>query len=313
MANTPQFGMTGITAVTSPPGLALPTLQVPGAGLSWMDRPPFGMTGITAVTSPPGLALPTLQVPGAALSWMEKPPAAIGCPPGLEYLSQLDQVLVHQQVDMQEVLTNLETANKYHVKNILGQQIFFAVEELHRGYIQISGKKRGFVMHIMDNMNQEVMKVTREYKWCVGCCCACCAGCCNGEKCASKASVEAPPGCTIGYVVQRPSLCGDHLAILDENHETLLKIRGPGCKCRSIYSDIEFNVLSSDETEHIGKITKQWAGNVQEVYTKADNYGIQFQMNLEVKSKAILIGAVILLDFMFFEEQQINQQTNQRL
>ncbi|XP_071850516.1 phospholipid scramblase 1-like isoform X7 [Apostichopus japonicus] len=271
------------------------------------NTPQFGMTGITAVTSIPGLALQTLQVPGAALSWMEKPPAAIGCPQGLEYLSQLDQVLVHQQVDMQEVLTNLETANKYHVKNILGQQ-------LHRGVIQISGNKRGFVMHIMDNMNQEVMKVSREYKCCVGCCCACCAGCCNGEKCASKAAVEAPPGCPIGYVVQRPSLCGDHLAILDENHETLLKIRGPGCKCRSIYSDIEFNVLSSDENEELGKISKQWAGDVQEVYTKADNYGIQFQMNLEVKSKAILLGAVILIDFMFFEEQQTvhQQRTNQQ-
>ncbi|XP_071850496.1 phospholipid scramblase 1-like [Apostichopus japonicus] len=277
------------------------------------NTPQFDMTGLTAVTSPPGLALPTLQVPGAALSWMDRPPAAIGCPPGLEYLSQLDQVLVHQQVDMEEVLTNLGTPNKYHVKNILGQQIFFAFEEAYRGALHFSGNKRGFVIHVMDNMNQEVMKVSREYKYCVGCCCACCAGCCNGEKCASKVSVEAPPGCTIGYVIQRPSLCGDHLAVLDENHETLLKIRGPGCKCRSIYSDIELKVLSSDENEELGKISKQWAGNVQEVYTNADNFGIQFQMNLEVKSKAILIGALFLIDFMFFEEQPLRQQgTNQR-
>ncbi|PIK50223.1 putative phospholipid scramblase 1-like [Apostichopus japonicus] len=169
-------------------------------------------------------------------------------------------------------------------------------------------------MHIMDNMSQEVMKVCKEFKFCAGRCCACCAGCCNGKTCGFNVAVEAPPGCPIGYVIQRPSLCGDHLSILDENHETLLKIRGPGCSCGSTYSDIEFNVLSSDETEEIGKITKQWAGYVQEVFTKADNFSIQFPMDLEVKTKAILIGAVLLIDFMFFEEQQTihQQRTNQR-
>ncbi|XP_071850658.1 phospholipid scramblase 1-like [Apostichopus japonicus] len=86
------------------------------------NTPQFGMTGITAVTSPPGLALPTLQVPGAGLSWMDRPSATIGCTPGLEYLSQLDQVLVHQQVRFQDLPTKLYAPNKFYVKNSLGQQ-----------------------------------------------------------------------------------------------------------------------------------------------------------------------------------------------
>ena len=35
-------------------------------------------------------------------SWMPAPPAPLGCPPGLEYLTQLDQILVNQQVELTE-------------------------------------------------------------------------------------------------------------------------------------------------------------------------------------------------------------------
>ncbi|XP_071850506.1 phospholipid scramblase 1-like [Apostichopus japonicus] len=270
------------------------------------NTPQFGMTGITAVTSPPGMAPPTLHVPGAVLSWMEKPSATMGCPPGLEYLSQLDQILVHQQVELLEVFTNWETPNKYQMKNILGQQIFFAFEESEECMRQCCGPNRGFEMHIVDNMNQEVMKVSREFNCCAGG--SCCAECGDGEEYAHKVTVEAPPGNPIGYVLQRKSFCKPHYAILDENRETLLKIRGPYCTCQTVCctDDVEFQVLSSDETEQVGKISKQWSGYLKESYTNADNFGIQFPMNLEVKTKAILIGALFLIDFMFFEENQNN-------
>lgn len=36
------------------------------------------------------------------IPWMPAPQAPSGCPPGLEYLSQIDQLLVHQQVELLE-------------------------------------------------------------------------------------------------------------------------------------------------------------------------------------------------------------------
>ena len=36
------------------------------------------------------------------IAWMPAPQAPVGCPPGLEYLSQIDQLLVHQQVELLE-------------------------------------------------------------------------------------------------------------------------------------------------------------------------------------------------------------------
>ena len=43
---------------------------------------------------------------------------------------------------------------------------------------------------------------------------------------------------------------------------------------------------------------------LKEAFTDADNFGISFPMDLDVKIKATLLGAVFLIDFMFFEETE---------
>ena len=49
-------------------------------------------------------------------------------PPGLEYLTVVDQLLVEQKVEMLEAFTGWETNNKYAIKNTLAQNVYFAVE-----------------------------------------------------------------------------------------------------------------------------------------------------------------------------------------
>ena len=47
----------------------------------------------------------------------------IGCPPGLQYLTMVDQLLIKQKVEVLEVVTGIETANKYEVLNSMGQHV----------------------------------------------------------------------------------------------------------------------------------------------------------------------------------------------
>lgn len=54
-------------------------------------------------------------------------------------------------------------------------------------------------------------------------------------------------------------------------------------------------VLSKDESTVVGKISKKWTGLLREFFTDADNFGIQFPMDLDVKVKAVLIGACIMV------------------
>lgn len=54
---------------------------------------------------------------------MDVPLGTPNCPPGLEYLSALDQLLIKQKVNLTEVFTTLEMNMKFTVKNVLGQDV----------------------------------------------------------------------------------------------------------------------------------------------------------------------------------------------
>lgn len=50
------------------------------------------------------------------------------CPPGLEYLTQINQLLVKQKVELIEAMVGFEGANKYTIKNSMGQKVYYAKE-----------------------------------------------------------------------------------------------------------------------------------------------------------------------------------------
>ena len=50
----------------------------------------------------------------------------LNCPPGLEYLTMIDQLIIKQKTEMMEAIAGVmdvgfETSNKYKIKNVLGQ------------------------------------------------------------------------------------------------------------------------------------------------------------------------------------------------
>lgn len=125
-------------------------------------------------------------------------PTGINCPPGLEYLTQIDQILVHQQVEILEsinhfekisiseqsvhifpffsnslVFTGYETNNKYIVKNSVGQKIFFAAEDSGCCERFWCNNLRHFEMNILDNYGQEVIHISRPLA-CQSCLYPCC-------------------------------------------------------------------------------------------------------------------------------------------
>lgn len=224
---------------------------------------------------------------------MPMPAQPANCPPGLEYLTQIDQILVHQSVNMLEVFTGWEMSNVYTVKNIMGQKVFVATEENDILTMQACGPARPFTIHLYDNMGQEVLTLTRPLR-----CTSCCFPCCLQEL-----EVQSPPGTPIGYVVQNWHPILPKFTILNEMRKPQLKIRGPFCDCYCI-PNVTFEVTSLDEFSVVGQISRQWSGIAQEFLTDANNFGISFPMDLDVKIKAVMVGACFLIDFMFFEKNK---------
>ena len=90
--------------------------------------------------------------------------------------------------------------------------------------------------------------------------------------------------------------------ITDSEGNVALIIKGPWCTF-SCGGDVDFRVLTPDGETEVGRISKQWTGLLKEAFTDADNFGISFPMDLDVRCKATLIGAVFLIDYMFFEKK----------
>ncbi|XP_017863927.1 PREDICTED: phospholipid scramblase 2 isoform X3 [Drosophila arizonae] len=212
------------------------------------------------------------------------------CPRGLEYLTSIDQLLVKQKVELLEAFIGFETNNKFSIKNALGQKVYYAVEDNDCCTRNMCGPARPFDMKIFDNFQQEVIHLNRPLA-----CSACCFPCCL-----QTMEVSAPPGNVIGSIEQEWSICSPSFRILNHLGDTVLRIEGPFCTF-SLCGDVEFNIVSLTGAK-VGKISKQWSGLAREVFTDADFFGITFPLDLDVRMKAVLLGATFLIDAMFFEK-----------
>jgi len=228
--------------------------------------------GLPTVTNQPGLRVPLGPYLG---------------PSGLENLAMVDQLIIEQKVKF----TWFEAQNEYKVLNSQGQEVFAAVEKdtgcCNR---QFCGNCRAFEMNILDSGGQEVLHLVRPLR-----CKYCCFPCYLQEL-----EVHSPPGTIIGSVEQQWSICYPKLIIKDDRGNTEMRIDGPfaAFKCGS---DVDFTVTSATDGSEVGKISKHWGGLPKEMSTDADDFGINFPMDLDVKVKATLLGAAFLIDFMYFE------------
>lgn len=254
-----------------------------------MAYPGGNAVGPMPVTMQPGGMPPQVM-------WMPCPQAPPNCPPGLEYLSQVDQLLIQQKVEVIEALIGYESNNRYEIKNSMGQRVYFAVEDTCCCTRNQCGSDRPFDINIIDNRGREVIHLDSPLR-CDSCWCPCCL---------KKIEVEAPPGTTVGYVRQAWQCCScrPEYKIQDANGDTVLRIKGPCITCNMCMGDVVFDIFTEEGDHPVGQIRKNWSGVLREVFTDSDNFGVTFPIDLDVGIKATVLAAVFMIDFMHFEESR---------
>ncbi|KAL3221249.1 hypothetical protein MRX96_029582 [Rhipicephalus microplus] len=265
-------------AVTAPsvrpnapvPSPAVPVIPMTGAATAASARPALVVmpSVVTAQNAAVGTARtrgPFVQMPvkGAAIPEVEPVP---GCPPGLEYLTCVDQLLVHQQLQLLEIFVPYEQRNRYVVKNTMSQFVFTAVEECDLATRCCCGSNRPFEMSLNDYRDIEVMRLFRPLR-CDSCCCFCCL---------QEMEICAPPGTVIGWLRQDCTVIFPLFSVLDSDKNVVLQIQGPFC---TTAHGVQRHRL---RRHHQGRQDKD----------RPDN---------EELMKAVLLGAVFLIDFMYFE------------
>uniref|UniRef100_T1JGG5 Phospholipid scramblase n=1 Tax=Strigamia maritima TaxID=126957 RepID=T1JGG5_STRMM len=217
------------------------------------------------------------------------------------------------------VLIGFERRNKYRVQNIKGEDIYFAVEDCACTNNQTRtkrnkqmNKKHGllkncnilvlFANKLLTWMTKhyrkynEPMKIKMDAVLASNCrTMRMCEVLCTLRMCrAFKLEVSAPVGEVIGlikvYAVRSrhrriPEICPVCVesSVRRDTTNTDCPMSGSGMDAKAVDGSV------------VGNIQKQYDGFAKEMFTHADDFRISFPMNLDVRMKAILIGACFLI------------------
>ena len=220
----------------------------------------------------------------------------------LDFLKNLSEIYVQQEVELLELLTHFETENKYKIIDPnSGTEILAAKEETECCNRNCLGRCRSADIVITNPLGVEVLHLTRFLRM-KSCCFPCCL---------QKMEVYYPPGNLIGNIKQKWSFCNPTLVIEDTKGNSLFKIVGPACGCGIVHFEIystRFPLIGKNVIEKIGEIRKMWGGYLKEAHTDADSFGIDFPDQSSVNEKCLLLGALFLIDYMYFETTPIKRR-----
>lgn len=241
-------------------------------------------------------AMPMQPTP-VQVQWMARPQGPVGCPPGLEYLCQINQLFLQQEVEVSPggMYGPIANCNWYRVLNASGQQVYTAIEGAPRmdGCCVCLPGQRGYNVNIKDNLGHEVMRVSRDPL-----CCSCCP--CLG--CEHIVQIEAPVGNVIGYFKSRKGLGGISFDITSPDDQVIFTMSFPCCATQSYLHQQEFHINSSDGSQEVARITKHW--NRIEFFFRLKKFTLAFPMDLDEKMKGVLLGTLFAIDVMYYPPLQ---------
>lgn len=190
----------------------------------------------------------------------------------------MDHIRIEQKKETLEFINPFNQANTYYVRDQSGRELLLAEE--YRHFLLGSS---AFTLRIRDQ-TQEIFTVKRRLA-CVP------FGYCF-PRLLERLVIEAATGEPIGTVDQVRRGCSLYFTIKDEAGQVQLSVRFPSSM--SFCSDMAFEVVDVHDNV-VGEIRKKWAGFAQEAFTNADNFGVSFPVDLDVKFKALLISVTFLL------------------
>ena len=200
----------------------------------------------------------------------------------MERLSPISGLVVNQQKEWGEILTGFETKNRYTISDVSGNKLYLAVEEegsmLLRWFLKAL---RPFTIAVLAEDGQVALRVMRPFRFYF-----------------HRAEVVDSQGQSLGVIERRFSILRRIYSVLNRSGKEVFQMFGP------ILHPWTFQIRDG-EVEY-GKITKKWSGLLKEGITDADNFGVMFPAEWDVKLKTLFLGAVFLIDFVHFENKGKN-------
>lgn len=195
-----------------------------------------------------------------------------------------NRLFVRQEREVLEILTDIETRNKYSINSPQGERLAFIYEEgsgiwggLKRLFLR---SHRGFVIRVVDAGRNILLTLKRSFFFLF-----------------SHLYVLDGGGLPIGSVKRRFGVLYKKYDLYDNTGARFARVRGPRWRLWT------FPVVYNERG--LAVITKKWGGALREMFSDADTFLVEFtEDSLTPEQRIIVFAASISIDFDFFEENR---------
>jgi len=199
-------------------------------------------------------------------------------------LESVRSLEVRQNVEILEVVTGWETANRYEIFDDRNRQVGYADEysggladSFMRNFL---GTHAGFEINVRKTNQEMLFRMERGFYWL------------NYE-----VRVNATNDTFLGSIQKHFNFIYKSYELKDHKGKTFAEIKTP------FWKPWTFSFL---EKEDAG-IFKKWSGLGKEVITDADNFRIEYKsFNWTLNQKAVILATAFCIDFDYFESRGDN-------
>jgi uncharacterized protein YxjI len=200
----------------------------------------------------------------------------------MQALESVGSLIVSQKKEWGEILSGLETRNKYVVLDEAGRELYYAIEEGGSFLLRsILKALRPFEILITNTHNDVTLRVKRPFRFYF-----------------HEVTIHDGHGTLLGRIRRRFAFPQRLYTVYDDQKRQLYELHGP------LMHPWTF-IIRKDEQE-FGKITKRWSGLAKEAFTDSDLFGVTLPPDWPAEQKALMLGAVFLIDFVHFENTNKN-------
>ncbi|XP_014256183.1 phospholipid scramblase family member 5-like [Cimex lectularius] len=203
---------------------------------------------------------------------------------GLRLLFDVDEVTIEQTYELQDLLTIVQSENRYFIKSN-GDILYGGIEESTMLQRLFCSSRRKLKFTLYDRSQEEAIHFTKQLAF-TSCSCGCLL---------QRIKVYISNFNFIGSIHQQWTPFKTTLFIKDSDDNLIFIVLGPAeCIC-PIFKESTFQILDKN-CDQVGQIGQAWDASVM-------NYKltVTFPRRSNTIHKALLLVCGIILDYMFFE------------
>lgn len=205
-----------------------------------------------------------------------------------ELFDQARSFRIDQRVEWLEILSPFELANRYEVMIQGRGNRFGVVTERSDSWFNLIGRQllgalRPARLSFENVQNEVVLNMDKPLRLYF-----------------HRIDLSDANGVRLGSVERRFHLLRENYAVMDRHGRPLIQIVGPLFFLPFIDPVFRFVKNGSE----VGRLTKRWKGLLRESFSDGDGFDTDIDPSLSVTERVLLFGAVFLIDFGSFEDNQ---------